>query len=259
MPGSSIPLVDAEVLKVKVERKPTSNLHIYDVDAEKTKKGRKFPSHPVDASERSRERKPASGLNLYVDEEKTKKGQKFPSHLVEPSRERKPVEEQKKPRPVDPSAIGDRKLEAKKRGLFRVSYFKTEACRSWKQLGPCSFGESCKFAHDASELLPRSCHWKYKTTACNDFLDNGRCRYGQRCKFLHNEFRLQFSDNEYWLVDPEDDSVQIEILTENDHLRREELQNCYIEEIVENQNALPSEQPAMPTCPHAKPQSLKIK
>jgi len=69
---------------------------------------------------------------------------------------------------------------------FNAELLKTEICRSWRKFGACIYGNSCHFAHGASELRVRpKPHRNYKTEMCKKFLA-GYCPYGPRCCFVHN-------------------------------------------------------------------------
>lgn len=66
---------------------------------------------------------------------------------------------------------------------------KTELCKNFSELGRCPYGNRCRFAHGAHELIngkPRKvlCFQKRK---CNGFWKNGYCSYGIRCQFGHYE------------------------------------------------------------------------
>jgi len=81
-----------------------------------------------------------------------------------------------------PNKVGNTTEDQK----FNAELFKTEICRSWRKFRACIYGDSCHFAHGASELRVRpKPHRNYKTEMCKKFLA-GYCPYGPRCCFVHN-------------------------------------------------------------------------
>jgi len=74
---------------------------------------------------------------------------------------------------------------AKGNSFYDHKLFKTEMCRGWMELGSCTYGNRCCFAHGRHELrIKPKRHWKYKTKLCTKFL-SGYCPYGSRCCFVH--------------------------------------------------------------------------
>jgi len=74
---------------------------------------------------------------------------------------------------------------AKGKNVYDHKLFKTEMCRGWMELGSCTYGNRCCFAHGRHELrIKPKRHWKYKTKLCTKFL-SGYCPYGSRCCFVH--------------------------------------------------------------------------
>jgi hypothetical protein len=67
-----------------------------------------------------------------------------------------------------------------------VDKYKTELCRRWLEMGQCSRGPACTFAHGRAELrradAPVS---KRRTIPCKNFWKHGYCHYGSRCAFIH--------------------------------------------------------------------------
>ena len=75
---------------------------------------------------------------------------------------------------------------------------KTVMCKNWLELGTCSFGEKCTFAHSEEQIRngkeqkmifqnPR-----FKTTLCKQFSEGEFCELGDNCHFAHgpDELRL---------------------------------------------------------------------
>jgi hypothetical protein len=66
--------------------------------------------------------------------------------------------------------------------------YKTELCRNVIEKGYCQFGDFCHFAHEDSELRPRSLDPKYKTSNCRSYHGaSGICYYAKRCDYIHGE------------------------------------------------------------------------
>lgn len=66
--------------------------------------------------------------------------------------------------------------------------YKTELCKTFKQLGYCPYGDKCRFAHGTQELRHRADRdHRYKTVPCHQFWLTGACDYGHRCLFIHRE------------------------------------------------------------------------
>uniref|UniRef100_A0A1I8BDJ3 C3H1-type domain-containing protein n=1 Tax=Meloidogyne hapla TaxID=6305 RepID=A0A1I8BDJ3_MELHA len=75
------------------------------------------------------------------------------------------------------------------------SNFRTEICRKLRQTGFCVYGDTCRFAHDESELRVKPLHPKYKTQLCKNFSTTGVCIYGSRCQFIHSEGNIKIVQN----------------------------------------------------------------
>lgn len=73
---------------------------------------------------------------------------------------------------------------------------KTEMCRNIVMYGHCKYGDSCSYAHNNDELVPKS-HLpsNYKTKLCSQYQEQGYCMYGQRCQFLHSIYDLSDKKN----------------------------------------------------------------
>jgi hypothetical protein len=103
---------------------------------------------------------------------------------------------------------GKQKLKLKKNALDFVDFeaekkidpkFKTELCKTFKDLNFCPYGNKCRFAHGKTELFNRSIDTnKYKQKVCNSFQENGFCVYGSRCNFKHGEKKLEDIDRSYY-------------------------------------------------------------
>lgn len=61
---------------------------------------------------------------------------------------------------------------------------KTQLCRNYPN---CPFGDSCKYAHDASELVnPQEKYSSvYRSIPCAFFMKQGVCKFGTNCFFSH--------------------------------------------------------------------------
>jgi len=86
---------------------------------------------------------------------------------------------------------------------FRPANYKTRLCLKWEQMGECSFGDRCNFAHGRQELRhqftsievseawrtqPQPIHTKagsLKTRLCSKYHQFGICPYADKCKFAH--------------------------------------------------------------------------
>lgn len=68
---------------------------------------------------------------------------------------------------------------------------KTEMCRNIIMYQHCKYGDSCSYAHNMDELVPKQ-HLpsNYKTKLCSQYQEQGYCMYGQRCQFLHSIYDL---------------------------------------------------------------------
>ena len=64
---------------------------------------------------------------------------------------------------------------------------KTEMCKNFSELGRCPYGNRCRFAHGAHELINSKSKKSYRKRNCNGFWKNGFCSYGIRCQFGHSE------------------------------------------------------------------------
>ena len=75
---------------------------------------------------------------------------------------------------------------------------KTVMCKNWLELGTCSFGDKCTFAHSEEQIRngkeqkmifqnPR-----FKTTLCKQYSEGEFCELGDNCHFAHgpDELRL---------------------------------------------------------------------
>lgn len=94
----------------------------------------------------------------------------------------------------------------------RAATYKTEICRSHRDLGYCEYEDKCQFAHGVEQLRPRKFSPKYKTQLCKNYHKFGNCRFGSRCQFIHDEHRIQVSPNEFWLISPSENLVRIEVV-----------------------------------------------
>lgn len=59
---------------------------------------------------------------------------------------------------------------------------KLELCKAFAEVGYCSYGENCFFAHGLDELHQPT----LKTKMCRNFHELRYCRFGARCNFLHD-------------------------------------------------------------------------
>jgi len=73
---------------------------------------------------------------------------------------------------------------------------KTEMCRNIIMYQHCKYGDSCSYAHNMDELVPKQ-HLpsNYKTKLCSQYQEQGYCMYGQRCQFLHSIYDLSDKSN----------------------------------------------------------------
>lgn len=74
------------------------------------------------------------------------------------------------------------------RKMTKPDSYKTVMCKGWLEMGGCSFGENCRFAHGEEELRPTKIpvdNPKYKTKLCDKYTKTGVCPYGDRCLFIH--------------------------------------------------------------------------
>jgi hypothetical protein len=71
---------------------------------------------------------------------------------------------------------------------------KTELCKTYSLLGYCNYGDKCRFAHGAEDLVRVrvSQQGANKGRKCNGFWRKGSCCYGVRCQFGHA--RLDWQD-----------------------------------------------------------------
>lgn len=63
--------------------------------------------------------------------------------------------------------------------------YKTEICNKWLEVGWCSYGSRCQFAHGMEELRYVLRHPRYKTELCRMVAAGGKCSYAHRCHFRH--------------------------------------------------------------------------
>lgn len=68
-----------------------------------------------------------------------------------------------------------------KKNICYEEKYKTALCKNWN-LGSCTYGEKCVFAHGDLEL--RKSLGSYKSVPCKNF-SAGYCVYGQNCHFQH--------------------------------------------------------------------------
>uniref|UniRef100_A0A0N5ASE8 Zinc finger protein n=1 Tax=Syphacia muris TaxID=451379 RepID=A0A0N5ASE8_9BILA len=71
------------------------------------------------------------------------------------------------------------------RKMAKPDSYKTVMCKGWLEMGGCSFGENCRFAHGEEELRIPIDNPKYKTKLCDKYTKTGVCPYGDRCLFIH--------------------------------------------------------------------------
>ena len=69
--------------------------------------------------------------------------------------------------------------------------YKTEMCKRITQLGHCSYGSRCAFAHSLSEIQPKAVHPLFKTRPCIIYTQVGTCPFGDRCRFIHDPDLIQ--------------------------------------------------------------------
>jgi len=103
-------------------------------------------------------------------------------------------------------------LRNRKDAVSRSPTYKTEICRSHRDLGYCEYEEKCQFAHGVEQLRSRKFSPKYKTQPCKNYRKHGNCRFGPRCQFVHDEERITVGD-QVWLVSPSEKLVRIETTT----------------------------------------------
>lgn len=78
---------------------------------------------------------------------------------------------------------------------------KTEMCKNWIELGSCSYGIKCRFAHGKKELVKRvNVHHKYKSKPCLNFHTQMFCPYGNRCLFQHDERTIKDVSRSYYVI-----------------------------------------------------------
>lgn len=63
---------------------------------------------------------------------------------------------------------------------------KTELCKTYSELGFCNYGEKCRFAHGAHELVRLPKNEQLRHRKCNGFWGKCQCNYGLRCQFGHS-------------------------------------------------------------------------
>lgn len=103
--------------------------------------------------------------------------------------------------------------------------YKTEICRSHFLNGFCEYESRCQYAHGFGQLRARNFDEKYKTEACRLWHGGLDCPFLSRCKFIHDEYRIQASAYEFWLVSPAEKIVRIEIVSPSDMSRLKLLQD----------------------------------
>ena len=64
---------------------------------------------------------------------------------------------------------------------------KTELCKNFSEMGRCRYGNKCRFAHGAHELVSAPSAKSFRKRKCNGFWNNGYCSYGIRCQFGHEQ------------------------------------------------------------------------
>lgn len=105
----------------------------------------------------------------------------------------------------------------RKDSATRALTYKTEICRSHRDLGYCEYEDKCQFAHGVEQLRSRKFSPKYKTQPCKNYHKHGNCRFGSRCQFVHDEERIQVGD-QVWLVSPSENLVRIETVGSPDNV-----------------------------------------
>lgn len=78
---------------------------------------------------------------------------------------------------------------------------RTEMCHNIMELGRCSYGENCSFAHCVDEMNALSLQHppEYHTKLCKNFFGEGVCYYGTRCRFSHS---LSYAHSLGYVYDP---------------------------------------------------------
>jgi len=109
---------------------------------------------------------------------------------------------------------GRTRKPGRKDSATRALTYKTEICRSHRDLGYCEYEDKCQFAHGVEQLRSRKFSPKYKTQPCKNYHKHGNCRFGSRCQFVHDEERIQVGD-QVWLVSPSENLVRIETTIAN--------------------------------------------
>jgi tristetraprolin/butyrate response factor 1 len=143
--------------------------------------------------------------------------------------------------------------DKRKKHNFTPNTYKTEVCRTFMATGKCEYEWRCQFAHGVSELRARDFDVKYKTKRCKNYHSTGFCRFSSRCKFIHDEYRVQVSEVEFWLISPSDKLVRVEIAA--DPLRRNQLTNLVRKQTPSSQ---PSPLPLPPAGPGLQPQPPEL-
>ncbi len=63
---------------------------------------------------------------------------------------------------------------------------KTELCKTFSELGYCNYGNKCRFAHGAWDLVKTApSSFNAHNRKCKGFWKKGYCPYGIRCQFGH--------------------------------------------------------------------------
>lgn len=69
-----------------------------------------------------------------------------------------------------------------------AAHKKTQICKFY-ELGQCTRGERCTFAHGSEQL--RQAPDFSKTRLCADFIEHGTCHLGRKCSFAHGKRELR--------------------------------------------------------------------
>mmetsp|Transcript_37096 Transcript_37096/g.58592 ORF Transcript_37096/g.58592 Transcript_37096/m.58592 type:complete len:271 (+) Transcript_37096:76-888(+) len=69
-----------------------------------------------------------------------------------------------------------------------AAHKKTQICKFY-ELGQCTRGDRCTFAHGSEQL--RQAPDFSKTRLCADFIEHGTCHFGRKCSFAHGKRELR--------------------------------------------------------------------
>ncbi|MEI6242319.1 MAG: zinc finger CCCH domain-containing protein [Chlamydiota bacterium] len=69
--------------------------------------------------------------------------------------------------------------------LSNAKNYKTELCKNFTEIGSCSYGKKCRYAHGPEELQQRIRPTLFKSRICINFILEGYCSFGSRCRFSH--------------------------------------------------------------------------